>query len=317
MSNATITPILIEPKFVERIWGYVDLRPWMEREPDGRPIGEVWLNGDECVAASGPLTGESVAELFKKYPSELLGSGTKESQSPLLIKLIFAKEKLSVQVHPDDAMAQKYGDPRGKTECWAVLEAQPDATVAVGLKAGVTVADVERGINDHTLEEMLNIVPVVKGEMIYVDSGTVHAILPGSQLLEVQQNCDLTYRLYDYGRPRELHIEKGLEALRLTTSAGKVAPRELGDRTLLIDTNYFRIERLELGGSMKKAAIDGGLAGKLNYIYVASGAGRLVSSDAAAIELKAQSMVLVPALVGDYTIEAAGKMEIYRIVYPR
>ena len=313
MSNSAITPILIEPKFVERIWGYVDLRPWVNREPDGRPIGEVWLNGDECVAAGGPYDEMSIAQIFRNYPREMLGNDGSGTQSPLLIKLIFAREKLSVQVHPDDAMAQKYGDPRGKTECWAVLEAQPGAQVAVGLKPGVTVADVERGIQEHTLEEMLNIVAVEKGEMIYVDSGTVHAILPGSQLLEVQQNCDLTYRLYDYGRPRELHIEKGLEALRLTTDAGKVAPRELGDRTLLIDKKYFRIERIELSGSMTKTAFDGGIAGKLNYIYVASGAGRLVCGDAG-IELKAQRMVLLPALVGEYSIESAEKIEIYRIV---
>lgn len=307
-------PFLIAPRFVERVWGFDDLRPWFAHEPDGRPIGEVWLNGDECLAASGPYAGMSLAEIFSKYPLELLGSATRSPQSPLLIKLIFAKEKLSVQVHPDDTMARKYGAPRGKTECWAVLESGPDAKVAVGLKAGVTVADVERGIKEQTLESMLEILPVDKGEMIYVDAGTVHAILPGAVLLEVQQNCDLTYRLYDYGRPRELHVEKGLEALRLKTRAGKVAPAELGDRTLLINTNYFRIERMELTGSAGKGTLVGEDDGRLTYIYVASGAGLLKCAGETPLELKAQSMVLVPARASEYTIECAEKIEIYRII---
>jgi mannose-6-phosphate isomerase len=128
-----------------------------------------------------------------------------------------------VQVHPDDAMAQKYGHPRGKTECWYVLEAEPGAQVACGLKPGVTLDQVKAGIEAGTLEQSLNLLDVARGEMIFVDAGTVHAIWPGSILLETQQNCDLTYRMYDYGRGRELHIEKSLEAIRLQTRAGKVA----------------------------------------------------------------------------------------------
>ena len=144
-----------------------------------------------------------------------------------------------MQVHPDDKMAQKYGQPRGKTECWYALAAEPGANVAVGLKPGTTLAQIEEEIQAGTLEASLNALPVAAGDMIYVDAGTVHAIWPGSILLETQQNCDLTYRMYDYGRGRELHIEKSLEATRLKTRAGRVAPRRLVDRTVLIDVEYF------------------------------------------------------------------------------
>ena len=193
-----------------------------------------------------------------------------------MIKTIFAREKLSVQVHPDDAMARKYGEPRGKTECWYALAAEPGAEVAVGLKPGTTLDEIEEDIRAGTLEQRLNMLPVAAGDMIYVDAGTVHAIWPGSILLETQQNSDVTYRMYDYGRPRQLHIEKSLEATKLVTRAGKVAPLELADRTVLIDVEYFRMERIPVNGKLTSESLRGA-GGKrgLAYLFAAAGAGRL------------------------------------------
>ena len=170
-------------------------------------------------------------------------------------------------------MAQKYGEPRGKTECWYALAAEPGAQVALGLKPGVTLEQVREGIHEGTLETSLNMLPVAAGEVIFVDAGTVHSIWPGSILLETQQNCDLTYRMYDYGRPRELHIEKSLEATRLETRAGKVPPRVLADRTILIDVEYFRVERIPVRAAARAPALRGedepprGLA----YLFAADG----------------------------------------------
>jgi len=216
--EAALAPFRLEPKFVERIWGTADLHPWYDFavSGDSTPVGEVWLTGDECNVVTGPLTGSKLGEVFAKYSEAMLGSGVPESAqgaSPLLMKVIFAKEKLSVQVHPDDRLAQKYGQPRGKTECWYALAAEPGAEVAAGLKPGVTLEDVEREVSDGTLESSLEVLPVAAGDMVFVDAGTVHAIWPGSVLLETQQNCDITYRLFDYGRPRELHVAKALEAI--------------------------------------------------------------------------------------------------------
>ena len=205
---AQLAPFLIAPLYVPRVWGFQDLRPWYDQSAgkDG-PIGEVWLTGDQCLVASGPHAGQQLASLFSGMPQALLGAGAPSPDSPLLIKMLFAKEKLSVQVHPDDKMAQKYGSPRGKAECWFALAAEPGAEVAAGLKPGVTLDEIRKGIHDGTLEENLRMVPVAAGDMVSIEAGTVHAIWPGSILLETQQNCDLTYRMFDYGRGRELHIE--------------------------------------------------------------------------------------------------------------
>ena len=195
---AELAPFGIEPAISPRPWGFRDLRPWYDRVAEGEPIGEMWLTGDDCLISTGPHAGKRLAALFSEASEALLGAGAPSPDSPLLIKTIFAREKLSVQVHPDDKMAQKYGDPRGKTECWYVLAAEPGAEVALGVKPGTTLAQIEEEIHAGTLEASLNPVPVAAGDMIFVDAGTIHAIWPGPILLETQQNCDLTYRMFDY-----------------------------------------------------------------------------------------------------------------------
>src|ERR1035437_2564863 len=184
-------PFRIAPCFSPRPWGFSDLRPWYEFPADAKLIGEAWLTGEQCIVATGAYAGQTLGALFTESPEALLGlAAPRSGASPLLIKVIFAKEKLSVQVPPDDAMAQKYGDPRGKSECWYVLEAEPGSQVACGLKPGVTLDNVKAGIEAGTLESSLNLRNVAPGEMIFVDAVTVHAIWPGSILLETQQNCD-------------------------------------------------------------------------------------------------------------------------------
>ena len=302
-----MAPFRIEPVFVGRVWGYHDLRPWYDRVSEGDPIGEVWLTGDECLVATGPHAGKKLGELFRSDAASLLGAKIAVKESPLLVKVLFAREKLSVQVHPDDKMAQKYGQPCGKTECWYALAAERDAQVAVGLRPGTTHAGVEEGIKNGTLESMLNAVTIAAGEMIFVDAGTVHAIWPGSVLLETQQNCDLTYRLFDYGRPRELHIEKSLEATQLTTRAGKVVPREVGDRTVLIDVEYFRVERIAFSGSRTSESLrNADERPRLSYLFAASGAGLVTSAEFEAVDLPARGIVAVPASSPEFRVEDAG-----------
>jgi mannose-6-phosphate isomerase len=319
-----LVPFRITPRFVGRVWGYRDLRPWFDWAAEvGEPIGEVWLSGDECLVATGTHAGKTLGGFFGEVPEAMLGWGTLSAASPLLIKVIFAREKLSVQVHPDDRLARKYGQPRGKTECWYVLAAEPGAQVAAGLKPGVTLDQVREGIQAGTLEERLNMLPVAAGEMILVDAGTVHAIWPGSILLETQQNCDLTYRMYDYGRGRELHIEKALEATRLTTRAGKVPPRVLTDRTILIDEEHFRVERIPVDGRRTSASLSGesepvrGLA----YLFAAAGSGRIHSPRQGfePVDLPARGMVAVPAASPEFSIEDAGGLHLIRITpdWPR
>jgi len=328
-----LAPFRLEPKFVERIWGTADLRPWYNFVSDGKadPIGEVWLTGDECKAVTGPLVGCTLGQVFASHSKAMMGGSVPESAqgaSPLLLKVIFAKEKLSVQVHPDDRLAQKYGQPRGKTECWYALAAEPGAEVAAGLKPGVTLETVEREVADGTLESSLEVLRVAAGDMVFVDAGTVHAIWPGSVLLETQQNCDITYRLFDYGRPRELHVAKALEAIRLVTNAGKEAPLELVDRTVLVDRDYFCVEKIRVEGgrtgqSMERTSVAdlterllGGASAGLEYLFAASGAGRVTAVDGKsfeAVELPSRAIIAVPASSPAWQVEDLGGLELIRI----
>ncbi len=312
---AELTPFRIEPRYDFRVWGYRDLRPWYDHVAEGDPIGEVWLTGDDCLVATGAHAGKTLGQLFHEEHEALLGKEVPSPDSPLLVKVIFAREKLSVQVHPDDRMAQKYGDPRGKTECWYVLAAEAGAQLALGLKPGVTLDQVSAGIEDGTLEESLRVLPVAAGEMIFVDAGTVHAIWPGSILLETQQNCDLTYRMYDYGRPRELHIEKSLEATRLVTRAGPVPPRRLGDRTVLIEEEYFCVERIPVEVSRSSDSLRGGgeVGPGLAYLFSASGTGRLSSPCFEPVDLPERGIVAVPASSPRFAVQDMGGLDLIRI----
>ena len=172
---------------------------------------------------------------------------------PLLTKFLFPHEKLSVQVHPDDEAARQAGQPCGKTECWYVAHAKPGAQIALGLKPGVTRAQFEQAIHQERAEELLNWINVFPGEMIYVAGGTVHTLGPGSVIVETQQQSDTTYRLYDYGRPRELHLKEGLAAVKEKVTSGKVirpAPTTVNGtknrRSPLVASPYFVVEMFEL-----------------------------------------------------------------------
>jgi len=317
-----LAPFSVEPQFVVRVWGSHDLRPWYQHLSEGDPIGEVWLTGDACRAASGIYAGETLEAIFAKAGASLLGTEAHGTASPLLLKTIFAKDKLSVQVHPDDRLAQKYGNPRGKTECWYALAAEEGAQVACGIKPGVSIEKIEEGIRTGSLEESLSLLDVHAGDMIFVDAGTVHAIWPGSVLLETQQNCDLTYRMYDYGRPRELHIAKSLEATRLVTQAGKIEPRPLDDRSVLVDANYFRVERIDMqkisANGLCTASILRGAEGSvpgLAYIFAANGSARISSVDGSFedVLLVERGVVAIPALSPDFVLEDLGGLELIRI----
>jgi mannose-6-phosphate isomerase len=241
-------PMLMVPEFYSRPWGARDLAPIYDRHvhPGEQPIGEAWLTGDNCLVANGPLTGKTLGEATQLYGRSLSGSAAPDERFPLLIKLIFPREKLSVQVHPDDELARQLGLPCGKTECWYVLETEPGAEVAVGVKQGVTREQFREAIAQTRAEELLNWVGVHPSEMILVDAGTVHAIGPGVILLETQQNSDTTFRLYDYGRPRPLHVEEGLRAMRPQTAAGTVAPVTVNGYERLIESPYFVVEKVHL-----------------------------------------------------------------------
>jgi len=301
MSN--LFPFRLAPWFRTRIWGFHDLAPWFDYKTEGEPIGEVWLSGEMCTAATGPLAGKSLQAITAQHGRELLGNSYGDGQFPLLIKLLFPKEKLSVQVHPDDAMARKYGEPRGKTECWYALHADPGASVALGIKPGVSPEQIRAGIDSATLEDLLEMVPVHAGDLLFVDAGTVHAMGPGVVILETQQTSDLTYRMYDYGRPRELHLERSFEAMRTTTRAGKIPPHRVNAHSVLIDEKYFEIERWPLDAASTPLGLAASTGG-LQILFVAEGKIRISADEGEAFPVNRCELAIIPASSRNVRVQA-------------
>lgn len=231
--------VVLKPRLDERIWGVTKLPSFLEQPQPGRPVGEAWLTDMRC-AAEEPA-GTMLGELSHRWPGAF--GADERGDFPLLIKFLFPREKLSVQVHPNDEEARRVGQPRGKTECWYVLSAEPGAEIALGLRQELSPGEIEQAIHAGTLESELRYVPVKTGDMVFVEAGTIHAMGPGVVMLETQQYSDTTYRLYDYGRPRELHLKEGIAVTKPRTSSGLVTAVELDGFTRLIGTQYFLVDR--------------------------------------------------------------------------
>ena len=304
-STATIGPIILRPIFQERIWGVDTLPAWYPQPLPGKPIGEAWLTAETCVADSGALEGTTLAELAEHYPAAFASESA--AGFPLLIKTLFPREKLSVQVHPNDAEAAALGQPRGKTECWYVLSADPGATVAVGFRNAITIDEVRSSIADRTLEDKLAYIPVKAGNMVYVDAGTVHAIGPGMVVLETQQYSDVTYRLYDYGRPRELHVDAGLAVSRTATDAGLVEPTPMDGFTRLVTSAYFAVDRFASASTATPLG-----SPKTMQLLFALSDGAIVESNVSATPLPAGRIVVLPAEGIAYTLR--GTADVIRIM---
>ena len=307
-------PLLLLPEFYERPWGARSLAPIYDKQAGKEPIGEAWLTGDACKIANGPLRGRTLGELAKEFDRALIGANAPTGgRFPLLIKFLFPRQKLSVQVHPDDEGARRIGQPCGKTECWYVLAVEKGAQVGLGLKPGTTREDFRRAIAETRAEALLNWIDIHAGDMIYVDAGTVHAIGPGANLVETQQNSDTTYRLYDYGRPRPLHIEEGLAATKEKTHAGKV--RRDPDSKTLIASPCFQItkQKLERDDSWSPAA--GG--GESPRIVVAiEGSGRVESAGHSGVSFSRGEAVVVPAAVHEFVVQPQWQVEFLTMELP-
>ncbi|WP_174719983.1 MULTISPECIES: type I phosphomannose isomerase catalytic subunit [unclassified Meiothermus] len=248
-----ISALALEPQAVPRVWGGPRLARFTAQErPD--PIGELWLAYDENLVSSPPFTGRRLNEVLLELGPAFLGPvpyGRYGSELPLLIKFLDTAEWLSVQVHPDDAYAhttEAASGFHGKTEAWYVLEGTSE--LVYGLKHPMTREELRQGLLDGSAWEKLHRVDVGPGEVIFVPAGTIHALGPGLLIYEVQQRSDLTYRLYDYGRGRELHLEKGLAVSRLEpTPVPRLQPYAEGPKEILLASRAFVLERHRLQGS--------------------------------------------------------------------
>jgi len=312
---SALYPFLLLPEFHERVWGTRDLRPYFTRVVEGDPIGEVWLTGEECRVGSGPLAGQTLAELSLQYGAALTGEASPQpNRFPLLIKFLFPRQKLSVQVHPDDARAHEIGQPCGKTECWYVARALPGAQVGLGLRAGINREMFRLAIEANQAEHMLNWLDVTAGEMLYVDAGTVHAIGPNSILVETQQNCDLTYRLYDYGRPRELHLELGMAAIKDDTHAGRVLPQSVDGHELLVASPSFVVERHKITAPVTLATAAG--RSSVQVLVSLDGGAVVECPGAPSISMMRGDAVVIPASSAAVTVRPQWSAELLRMTLP-
>jgi mannose-6-phosphate isomerase len=313
MSLPDLYPLILRPEFHERVWGSRDLSPVYSQPVIGNPVGEAWLTGDECRVANGPLAGRTLAELSQEAGALLLGDVAPQTRFPLLIKFLFPKDRLSVQVHPDNEAAARAGEPCGKTECWYVLRAEPGAQIALGLKPGTSRAQVEQAIRETRLEHLLNWFDVRAGDMYYVDAGTVHAIGPGSVIVETQQNSDTTYRLYDYGRPRPLHVENGLRALKERTHSGRVVAQspDLKDGKTqgnLIASPWFIVDKFRLTRPWQFQR-PGHVPHSVWCLVAVAGCASVESQGSQPVTFTAGEAVVVPAAVEQFVLKPQWEAE--------
>lgn len=317
-----LTPLLMSPAFDPRPWGTLDLSVIYPNHHFNEKIGESWLTGDNCKVANGPFKGKSLDQLSKEFGRDLTGDApTDPHRFPLLLKFLFPEEKLSVQVHPDDEAARAVGEPCGKTECWYVAHAKPGAQIGLGLKPGVTRAQFAHAINDRCAEELLNWINVFQGEMIYVAGGTVHTLGPGSVIVETQQQSDTTYRLYDYGRPRELHLERGMAAIKEKTASGKVlrpAPTQEGRnrRSPLIAAPYFVVDMFELKQPRDFRTSDDFGKTSAQILVAVEGCGLVQASGHEPVTLTKGDAVVIPASLKQFSVRPQWTVEFLKASVP-
>ena len=264
MTNSPLYPLTFQPRFKERVWGGRRLEALYGKHlPPHLPIGESWeisdRPGDESVIANGPLAGRTLRDLMRDRGADILGNAAPaaDGRFPLLCKLLDARQKLSLQVHPPDR-AKHLGDP--KTEMWYIADAEPGAELFVGLKRGVTRTSFEQAIAAGRVAESFHRVDVKRGDAMFLPSGRVHAIGAGLVIFEIQQNSDTTFRVHDWdrvgldGKPRELHVPQSLESIDFgdfepdLVAAG--ARHQDGFAiTSLVDAPLLRTDLLETSGA--------------------------------------------------------------------
>lgn len=310
----SLYPLKMKGIYKPTLWGGQHLREFGKRDLPDAPIGEVWETADQTPIANAELAGCTLAEAMAKWGAGLLGERSKDRpRFPLLVKLIDANEHLSVQVHPNDAQAAALeGEPWGKTEAWHILKAEPGAEIVLGTREASDVELLRQHIEAGTLEHRLNHLPVEAGDTVYIPAGRIHALGRGIVAYEVQQQSDITYRLYDWnrrdanGKGRELHVDKGLQVTALDPEP---CVKEAGDEQqcdshrliTLVNSPYFVMEKLiaDAGGRIEAEA-----DGSTFSIYTAiAGSGQLRWGSDKAETLAAGDTVIVPAGLGGYQIE--------------
>ncbi len=304
------------------IWGGTRLRDEYGKISDADKVAESWElschKDGRSVIANGEFAGNTLEEYIEKTGKRVLGTNCERFEYfPILIKLIDAKDNLSVQVHPDNEYALRVEGEYGKTEMWYIVDAEPGAELLYGFKHEISREEFAERIKNNTLLEVTNNVPVHKEDVFFIESGTLHAIGKGILIAEIQQNSNTTYRIYDYGRvgkdgkPRDLHIDKACEVTRLIPPTRPAKPqgnpvgRDGYTETLLASCEYFNVNKLDISEKAELEATDA----SFNSLLVLNG-----SFTIGDVELKKGDSTFIPAGYGKYTVKGSGEAILTDIV---
>ena len=313
--------IFLKPAFKEYLWGGTLLKEKFNKEVENKECTaeswEVSTNKDgESIIKNGEYRDKTLTEVFdlKERRKEIFGENAENlSEFPILIKFIDANKNLSVQVHPNDEYAKKIENSLGKTEMWYILDCAPNTKIIYGLNDGVTLEEFSKSMNSENITQYLNFVDVKKGDVIYIPSGTVHSILEGTLIAEVQQNSNITYRVYDWGRvgkdgkPRELHIKKALDVIDFgkTAEIKNSMNIEKNKSENIIKNSYFKTDKVIVENEFSEESNN-----KTFFaINVVSGNG-IISTDNYEYEIKIGDSFIIPATLGKYKIK--GNLEILK-----
>ena len=307
MGISQLYPLKLQPALHVKVWGGKRLGTLLnKRLPTDEPYGESWELHDSVTVSNGPLSGKTLGELVSIFGAELVGHDIDCSDGfPLLAKFIDAEQWLSIQVHPNDAQARQLeGDPRGKTEAWVILHAEPGAQLVIGIEPGVSRATVAEAIRGGQLKELLVYAIVETGDVLYIPANTIHALGPGLLIYEIQQSSDTTYRLYDWGRmgldgaPRPLHIEKGLQVADFQSLPQVARP----GNELLVDGEYFCTWRHRLQSERIHVATEN----RFQALTCIDGRFRVAAAGHDVINLAKGDSGLIPASIEAFAVEGAG-----------
>ncbi len=319
-------PLTFEPIYKDYIWGGVRFGQAFSRQLPFAHNAESWdlscRSTEMSVVSQGPCKGQKLGDLIESDKIAYLGTRLADIKNfPLLQKLIDANDNLSVQVHPTDSYAQEKDNcPYGKTEMWYILEAPENGSLIAGLAPGVTKEDFVKAIEDNKVEECLGRVPVKKGDVVYIPCGLVHAITKGIMLLEIQQNSDLTYRVYDYnrlgndGKPRPLHIEKALDVIDfgqtdVTTVTGLKVEENGAVVTYYLANKYFGIQKLDVESVYKAASNP-----ERFFIFTCVEGNGIIKTKDYETRLVPGLTLYIPAAMGEFEIE--GKVSLVKSFVP-
>jgi mannose-6-phosphate isomerase len=314
-------PLVFTPILQDRIWGGTKLRTDLGKDIPTETTGESWelsaVAGNVSVVKNGALAGTPLTDLLEQYPDDILGTAVHAKfgkQFPLLFKFLDAREDLSIQVHPNDELAKKRHNSFGKTEMWYVMQADPGSRIIVGFNHKSSPEEYLEKLESKQLIDILNQVPAEKGQVFFLETGTIHAIGAGIVIAEIQQTSDITYRIYDWdrvdanGNGRQLHVEEALDAMNYNeTDTQKHYTKEVNKSNTTVDCPYFTTNFLPLDGTATVSR-----SGESFTVYICTEGAFTIDIEGETYVFKKGDTVLVPAAVKDFKLSGhATLLEIY------